>query len=586
MTNFSSTQSTFLSFGAVLVSAQLLVSAPALARKEGPTLVIRSNVKTIVISRDGVILGSENSPLSLAEGENVIEVSAKDYVTRVIHVTMTSATDKRQIQLGLVKSPPTARSSSLVWDLPKNEAGPQKIKERPSICKGRPPTADFTCPRATVDDDILFSGVMWQNLQPPAQMDKVLADQLATKTFAELAADDAFLQGMDTLRLTLPGDEQLHAIMGRLFMWRGNCGRVDELLTENQRCGMPQVDLKILSALCYERTGRPEIGLALLEKHFDAFPPTPQLYYHRIRRLLPDYIADAQKLTAACVKDFPNYYPCYELWSLANNLKSRSSVVVRHTYLKKSQDLQRSALLGVVRLKRAGKPREAYAEAQRQMLAYHLQYELAWYAVILQKALNIPVNVGLMKEKSHYLRILDRALATEIAGDLATQEKGEMLQLAYRTFVREYPAEMSYWMNLVRLHDAAGECPTVVSLTRESYPFLRERDRYKMSLWEGQCLVKMQRFDEALKVYQKLTSENNLIWSGFYNLGAVYERLGDGKHALAAFKTATEKRPPATALSKLLDKIAYYEKHNLNPRGEDEDDGGSAAIEVTTQSGP
>ena len=560
-----------------------LASAPlALAKKDGPTLVIRSNIKMIVISRDGVILGNENSPITIAMGDNAVEIAAKDYVARVIHVAPTTPTQRIVLQVNLVRSPPSARATALQWELPKSVDKAPAVAERPSICKARPVGADFVCPRSSLDDDIAFSGLVWNNFGSLPKGAEGLLSKLSQETLLELSADEKVMQDAETLWARTPGHAQLNALMGRLYMYRGECARIVELLLENQRGALPLADTKLLSALCYERTARPEIGLALLERHFDKIPKTPQLYYHRIRRLLGDYSADAKKLVVACTREFPSYYPCYEMWAFLETSGGKSSMNVRHIYLNKNLELQKKGILGVARLKRSKKLKDAYAEAIKQMQIHHLSFEFTWLTAGLEKTLGLPVNASLIKEKSRYLRILNRPLAAEIIGDIAAMDKGELLALAYRSFVKEYPKEMVYWMNLVKLNEANGDCPAVVALAEESYPFLVARDRYKMSLWEGLCLVKLERFDDAVVLYRRLTGENALLWSGFYNLGAVYERLGDKKQAMASFKQATEKRPPPQALTKLLDKIAYYEKHGVGAPDED-DESGDTAMEITTQ---
>ena len=563
-----------------------LLAAPcAMAKKDGPTLVIQSNIKTIIIKREGIIVGHENSPVILPVGESALELSAKDYVLRVIHVSLASPTDRIQLQVNLIKSPPGARATVLPWDLPKSAGPGPAVTELPSVCRLRPPAADFICPRATVDDDIAFSGLVWQDLSQLPKMSEEVAQSLAEKTPMQLATDEKFMHEMDVFWARTPGSEPLNALMARLLMFRGSCGRIDEILMENQRAGLPFADVKLLGALCYERTARPEIGLALLEKHFDATPKTPQLYYHRIRRLLPDYAVDAKKLVVACVREFPSYYPCYEMWSFLESLRGKTSMNVRNAYLKKNQEGQKSAILDIARLQKAGKLKEAGAMAAAQMQIHQLSFEITWLAVGIEKAQGIQSNINIIREKSRYLRILNRQLASDIVAGVAAHDKGDILGLAYRSFVKEFPREMSYWMNLIKLADAKGECPAVVSLAQESYPFLVARDRYKMSLWEGLCLVKLERLDDAVTLYLKLTEENALLWSGYYNLGAVYERIGDKKKALAVFKKAVEKRPPPAALAKLLDKIEYYDKRGVG-KTDDQDDGGSGAIEITTQSEP
>jgi tetratricopeptide (TPR) repeat protein len=61
---------------------------------------------------------------------------------------------------------------------------------------------------------------------------------------------------------------------------------------------------------------------------------------------------------------------------------------------------------------------------------------------------------------------------------------------------------------------------------------------------EGRCKLELGRFREALDTYLKIRIAQPKIWTTYYNLGTVHERLKQRKEAMDNYKLALDFNPP------------------------------------------
>jgi tetratricopeptide (TPR) repeat protein len=522
-------------------------------------VIIKSNVRSLAVSSRKELVGNDNTPIKLASGSHHLELSANGYVTRYLRLEG-GFSGTRTLTVNLQKKPasqPYVPHQFLQLDL---NAGSKMAKQTASVCSLRPQNADFSCVRIKHDEDVVFSGIMWLDERPFSSLDEEIARRLKAEPVQKIAADAAFVEKIETLWQTTPGSDILGSLLARLFYYRGQCDRIGDILLESQGAGLPLTALNLLSGLCFERMGKRDVALAVLEKNFEKLPKDPAAFFHRIRLLMPNYRDDTLKLVASCRKEFPSYYPCYDLWAVIESRMRQSTLKVRRHYIESNEAKIREQVLAVLRLKKEGRTAEALELVRKELKNHALSFELVWLWTLLESKKGVMPGIAVLEERVRHLKIIDRIFAGQIINEVMATGKHEYGQLAYRSYVREFPKEPENWLKLIKLYEAGGACDKAVIVAREAYTQLPERAVTTIRQWEGGCLVKLGKLDEALKAFTKIAEDLPESWNGFYNMAVIHERRGASLEAYQAFKKAGNRRPPPHVLQKILEKIEFYNK--------------------------
>jgi tetratricopeptide (TPR) repeat protein len=518
-------------------------------------LQLDSTIDDLVITRDGIVAGKSKSAMDATYGWNQLAISKQGYYSRkvrfwlerpgfyvkrveLIPKPIKSVKDrKKKLEIPPIKKEPGKREQGLV-----------------SICqKASPGTeGDTLCHRHSFWEDVMFSGGIWEDSRLYEKLPVETQMALMQRSFLLGVAEKSSLYFLEELSYANPTHPGIITALAKEYFFHRECVNFSRLAAEALQINMPLSELMTYAALCYEAIDMRDAAIQFLEKHAVAENEHPLLSYHFGRILMPDYPKDAERVIEKCREKFPGYYPCFEMQKIIAAVDHKVKTANEREYVAAvSEDIKNQ-------FEKINKSNHPLDEVQRALFERRLSYELLWQELVLQRRAGKMVPISIVKERLRFARVANKTVANEVLQSVKELGDKEWYQLALAPLTLAFPEHSYYWMELVKLYEQSKQCDQVIETVQSGARFVNENSQRVLQTRRGQCLVELGRYREAVALYQELAQAFPKNWLIHYNLGAVYERLGQKQMALQSFKEALKNDPPADRHSLIGEKVKLF----------------------------
>jgi tetratricopeptide (TPR) repeat protein len=497
-------------------------------------------IKDAAIVRDGIIGEPVGKPTRGKIGLNEVTVTAPGYGVRRLRFWL-KAGDKAIIEASLAKihDPIDPEWKSLDKVLP-----PAKLSKLPSICTWYQEKTNDTavCRRQSFLEDIAFS-----EPTPYAVDDmRALASAKKLSTFRELvnrsvAVDPELETQVEELFRLFPSNSSVFQLNAAIALQRGDCPRVHTIFVDAQQVLPNPYPLLLYKALCFEIQGQTEAATMLLQETVKAKKtPAPYLSYHLGRMQLKKAPQTSLELADICLKSFRFDLSCQELGLMSARLAQKIYKVQRFNLEEGTFKIFRNLEEGLPK----GLAEALFFSVIPLINSYPHSLEFYLFLAWIDSIQKIGGGMEYYARKMQVGGILASNGLDMAVETLEKQNLSHLLPAVYRARLRNAPQDPNLWLRLIRAHSKAGQCPEVIQAVQEGAGIL---PRYNTQLlqMEASCYVEMNRLEDALDAYLKVLTAQPKVWSTYYNLGSIYDRLKKRKEALENYKLALQYQPPA-----------------------------------------
>ena len=502
---------------------------------------LQSNTRDLGLLVDGIITAvTPGTPLRGKVGLNEIMVTAPGYGTRKIRFWLISGESKTvPVDLAKMKNPVNPE-----WNSLDKQVGATRIAKLPSICVWyQEKTLDSRlCRRQTLLEDL---AVAEPSLFAADDM-KTLQDRKALDAYRHLVQSALRTDKETTRRIEDFYNE--HAGIGAVLqlaslhhLVKGDCPRVHAVLADAFQT-LPHVQALIpYKALCAEAQGQNEIAQSLYVQGMKLTrTPPPYLSFHAGRLMLRKSSALALEQANRCLKFFRFDLACQELGMMAARLDNKVLKIQKFsleegtfkTFLNLEATLPQgqfeSNFFAVISL----------LNAYPQAIEYYLF--LAWIDAVEK----LDAGTDYYAQKMRVASILGGSTLDKVIESLEKQNLSQLLPPVYRSKLLFDATDPNLWLRLIRAYSKAGQCKEALAVIQEGGAVL---PKYNAPLLQTQasCYVEQNRLQEALDIYLKILEIRPKVWSTYFNLAAVYERLKQRKEAIQYYKqTLATNSPP------------------------------------------
>ena len=537
---------------ALILTAPLLLAGNR-GTPKAHAIVVTTNVPAANIFSDGMVVAKSGEALDAAPGVRPLVVLATGYVSRLIYV-------KVEPQV-----PRTTRYVELV-PVPKNGEGDIDFKKArqmtprtslgalPSLCAlynasatKLPAGLIAPCKRKTLLDDFAFYG-LGELRAVPSDGTPVGALRADLVGRVSQAASDAFYWRAEELYYAAPRDEQAITILAYSALLRGACTRSSELGLETARAGLFSPGLALVQGICFELASEQAPAIAALREPLDRKRTTPNALYYLARAAWKTDFAVAETALKTCRLSWPTYYPCAEaaahLYTLAG--KGGAAAGVMRAYLATA-----AADAAKVPLDASGHAGGAGAAA------FSAQYPWIFEAAGLKTAAagGDPESAGLAVPLGETL-LASPVTLKRLTPTFEAAKANAVLAVSYRLQLAATPNDATVLIKLANVDRFLDRCDESLKLGARAMTLITEPARKTaLSITMSDCLMRLDRLDDAQAVLESLLEADPSIWKAQYNLGVVLQRRGNIDEAIAHLRMALVAEVPAATQKRIADTI-------------------------------
>ena len=442
----------------------------------------------------------------------------------------------------------------------------------PSFCKQMflpPPNINSPlagrCDRTNLFDDFRFTGWTWRReLEPSGTADrpreadqaKIIADLNATIGNAE--TDDWYLKA-EALHAMAPGDSDALNLLGFSVLMRQECFRLFELTLEDTWHQSSTAALHLFAAFCHELEGDYESALKSLAKIQDR--SIPEVFYYAARAAPKKASEPIVTGLTRCIKEFPGYYPCYEALAAIHlrTKKIKSARRVIKAFMKTNAPaLEELFYKQLVAATASGDPEARLRLLDSAHKKHPYAYEVAWEYMLerLRATPNAKVDQDQVDDFVGGAQIVVPEIAKETLKKVRDVKSLRHSESAYLPFVAMYPKQPFYWTQLAQIKQREGQCQKAIHIVDYTLSIYRKPVRGLLTV-KADCLLKMTRYEEAVKIFASLARARPDHWKAQYNLAVALDAWGRKKEAAAAFQESLRRGPPMDYEVKIHQRLQY-----------------------------
>jgi len=497
-------------------------------------------IKDAAIVRDGIIGEPVGKPTRGRIGLNEVTVTAPGYGIRRLRFWL-KAGEKAIIEANLAKinSPIDPEWKSLDKVLPA-----ARLNKLPSICTWyQEKTNDANvCRRQTLLEDVSFAE---PTLYAVDDM-RALATAKKLSSYRELVnrslhAEAELESQVEELFRLFPSNSSVFQLNAALALQRGDCPRVHTIFVDAQQVLQSNYPLLLYKALCFEIQGQTEAATMLLQETIkEKRSVPPYLSYHLGRMTLrktPDATLD---LANICLKSFRFDLSCQELGLMSARLAQKVYKVQRFNLEEGTFKTFRNLEEGLPK----GQAEALFFSVIPLINSYPHSLEFYLFLAWIDSAQKIGGGLDFYSRKMQVGGILAGSGLDTAIESLEKQNLSHLLPPVYRARLRNEPQDPNLWLRLIRAYSKAGQCQEVIKAVGDGAGILPRYNTQPLQM-EASCYVELNRLDDALDAYLKVLTAQPKVWSTYYNLGSIYDRLKRPKEAQSNYKSALQYNPPA-----------------------------------------
>lgn len=573
-----------LALGGGAVKPKSAIAGPG--GKGGPKrtiFTVYSNVATAQITSDGIIRGKAGQAFEVDPGPLEITLEAPGYIKRGFTVTALAGRDNK-VKINLIRQFKNVKVP--VMKLANAEDSEAVINEE-SLCvrldatlpsRGDPGTACRL--RKNWLEDIRFAGIDEEAYGAPSIFfQQAQRDQFAQlqKFFLTQLPDAAWLQKADLLRAEVPDYAPVSALEAWGFLIVGQCKRVGEIWQDAMFHGSGQpAAYSVQVALCKELSGDRVGALQMLRQPMQGKGQAPRIayfYYHLARLEMSEWLATASSQTqierkraiaqfepilGQCLRLFPRYYPCLDLYRMSL-LAQEKREDVRKIYLPLFglSSMQPMKLLDAD-VKQQLSPRDFQLlwESLQQDYADHRDVQLAFY--VAEKKAGHTVNLEQAIGSIENARVGDYATSLALTRQLLEVREIPLATRVFQLLLQEDPKRDHVRWHLISLARARKDYQTCALLGQE-IPLSFSNDVVaSFRKLQGDCLLRLKKYKEAAELFEVLMQDDKSDWSAGYHAALACEKLGDMARAEETVNWALGKNPPNQFRFKMQKMLERY----------------------------
>lgn len=540
----------------LLLILTLLSAAPRFlgaAEKNQPQkaeFILHIPIKDASILQDGIMSESLGKLTRGRIGLNEISVTAPGYGVRRLRFWL-KAGDKLTIEANLAK---IRHHIDPEWKSLDKVLAANRISKIPSICNWyQDKTNDANvCRRQTFIEDLAFAEGSFFAIDDM----RALATAKKLSTYRELVNQSTQVdpnleaQTEEMFRL-FPDNASVFQLTASLALQRGDCPRVHTIFVDAQQVLDNAWPLLLYKALCFEIQGQTEAAAMLLQETIKSQKtPAPYLSYHLGRLIVKKTPDSALELANVCLKSFRFDLSCQELGLMAARLSQKVYKVQRFNLDEGTFKTFRNLEEGLPK----GQAEALFFSVIPLVNSYPHSLEFQLFLAWIDSAQKIGGGLDFYARKMQVGAILASSGLDTVVETLEKQNLSQLLPPVYRARLRSDGQDPNLWLRLIRAYSKAGNCPEVIKTVQEGASVLPKYNPQLLQM-EASCYVLLNRPHDALESYLKVLTAQPKLWSTYYNLGAVYERLKRRKEALENYKIALQYNPPADIRDSINSKL-------------------------------
>ena len=550
------------------------------------SLTIKSNVADAVVMKDGLLLGKVGDPADVEVGRWSLLVSKPGFVTRKVVAEIREDQRQTELTVNLKKLPRRFRKNPPDMDF--TDVAPYRGTVRllaalPSFCKQMylpPPNINSPlagrCDRKNLFDDFRFTGWTWRRQLNPAGTAEQPRETETAQLIQELADDignaetDAWYLKAETLHARAPGDPDALNLLGFSALMRQECFRLFELTLEDKWHQANTSALHLFAAFCHELEGNYNAALKSLAKISDQ--SVPEAFYYAARaapkKAAPPIITGLTR----CIQEFPQYYPCYEALAAIHlrTKKVKSARRVIQAFMRTNGPaLEKLFYKQLVVASASGDPDARLKLLDQAHKENPYAYEVAWEYMLerIRKTPNATVDQDEVNDFVGGAQIVVPDIAKETLKKVRDVKALRHSESAYLPFVAMYPKQPFYWTQLAQIKQREGQCQKAIHIVDYTLSIYRKPVRGLLTV-KADCLLKMSRYEESVKIFRSLAKARPDQWKAQYNLAVALDAWGKKKEAASAFQESLRRGPPMDFEVKIHRRLEYL-GFPVDPDGED-----------------
>ncbi len=543
---------------ASVVPAQARAAEKPASRQAEFTLQIP--VKDAFIVREG---GSTEPSSKVSKGKigmNEITVSAPGYSVRKIRFWL-KAGDKKTIAVNLSKVQQTIEPE---WKSLDKVLPASKVGKIPSICVWyQDKTNDSNvCRRQTLLEDVSFAEPSAYAVDDMRALSSAKSLSLYRELVNRSLSQDVEVEArVEELFRLFPDNPSVFQLASSVALQAGDCPRVHTIFVDAQQVMENTYPLVLYKSICMEMQGQTELAVMLLQENLkDNKSPAPYLSYHLGRLLMKKSPDLALELANVCVKSFRFDMSCQELGLMSARLAQKVYKVQRFNLEEGTFKTFRNLEEGLPK----GQAEALFFSVIPLVNTYPQSLEFYLFLSWIDSVQKIPGGLDYYSRKMQVGSILAGGSLDTLIDGLEKQNLTQLLPPLYRSRLRGNSQDPNLWLRLIRAHSKAGQCAEVLKAVQDGAQILPKYNAQLLQM-EASCYVEMNRLNEALDAYLKVLTAQPKVWSTYYNLATVYEKLKQRKEALENYQRSLQFNPPADLRDSINAKI--LELQALTPAG-------------------
>ena len=519
------------------------------------TLRLATNAKSASVLKDGILAGEmKSSEVLLIEAEqgwNELTISGPGIITRSVKFFLSAqgTTDlyietspKLKSDLPIPVNIPEAKTFSSIQAAPSHCESLKKMTPSSQVSK-------ITCNDKTVADGLSTIGLrLTRDLEP--------LDALTKQSVIEFKR----LMSSPWLPSWQLKSEEIHtavalnslgmeAVMISSIL-SNDCKRVLEMSREGVNQGIFTPGMYFMTGVCLELGDRSKDAIALYNPVLDSFKKATDtnasignLFWHKATIQLQTDPKEAIKTLEVCVNANPWYRPCskllVDLYTSQGFLKKSATVSQR---IAMETDKRMAPLAEKMLVALAKRDFANINTAIKSLPRLRETFEFTWISLLSK------VNQGKElgpedTEDASTTYISSEKTALKLLPLIEKNFHKDWIELAYKSFVKDFPSNGYYWWKLGNFYIEDSRCRDVIALLA---PIEVQRKEQQAALAEllGRCYVSAKDYAEGIKTLKRMTRLAPMDWKSHYQLGEAFLKALREKEAKGSYAEALNLNPP------------------------------------------